>query len=287
MFPFTLPGAQFLGLYAVFAVLLVAAFWYYVNSGSSATVRLTELTADPYQIAHMRGGEPETVRVAIVNLVDRGLLTAEGRHVRVTRADAADFVRRPLDRAIVKCSNALELPATLASDRTVQAACAAYEGELQRKGLLPSASARATRNTLMLIVGALLVGVCLARLTQAFAQSQTNVFFLIAITAIALWAAAKIWHIRTTVAGSQALSSLRTLMQRLRARRAQLVQGGATNESLLLIAVFGIYELPFTFVRRLYPRRKRSDSSCGGGGGCGGSCGGSCGGGGCGGCGGD
>lgn len=287
MLPFTLPGAQFLGFYAIFAVLLLAAFWYYVNSGPSTATRLSELTADPYQIAHLRGGEQEAVRVAIVNLVDRGLLAAEGGLVRVSRADAADFVRRPLDRAILKSSNALELPASVASNGAVQAACAAYEGELQRKGLLPSASALATRNTLLLIVDGLLAGLCLARLTQAFGQSQTNVFFLIVLTAVALWAAVQIWRIRTTPAGSQALSSLRTLMQRLKARRAQLTQGGATNESLLLIAVFGIYELPFAFVRRLYPKRKRSDSSCGSSGGCGGSCGGSCGGGGCGGCGGD
>jgi uncharacterized protein (TIGR04222 family) len=289
VFPFTLPGAQFLGFYALGVALLIVAFWLYVRSGPAAAVRLAELTTDPYQIAHMRGGEEETVRVAIVNLVDRGLLAAEGGVVRAARADAADFVRRPLDRAILKRAATPDLPTVIAEDRAVQAACAAYENELQRKGLLPSAAARARRDGALMLVLVVIAIVFLVRLTQAVGRAQSNVLLLLVVAGFAVWAAVQVRRIRLTPAGAQALSSLRTLMKRLRDRRAELAQGGATNESLLLIAVYGIYALPFMFVRRLFPRRKkRSDScggaSCGGGGSCGSS---SCGGGGgCGGCGG-
>jgi uncharacterized protein (TIGR04222 family) len=291
VFPFTLPGAQFLGFYAAFAALLIAALWLYVRSGEPGEIRLAELTADPYRIAHMRGGYEETVRVAIANLVDRGLLAAEGAFVRTARADAADFVRRPLDLAILKRATTAESPASIAEDRAVQTACATYEDELQRKGLLPGAAARARSNNALFVVAGLLAGLFLARMLQAFGKGQGNVFLLLLVAGVALWLALQVWRIRITPKGARALSSLRTLMRRLKDRKAQLVQGGATNESLLLMAVFGVHELPFSFVRRLFPKpkRRRDDSGCGGGSGCGsgGGSGSGCGGGGgCGGCGG-
>ena len=90
-------------------------------------------------------------------------------------------------------------------------------------------------------------------------------------------------------------------MKRLKSRTSTLSAGGATNEALLLAAVYGIYELPdnaFPFVEQLFPKPRKpesdssswwdssssssSSSSCGsssGGSGCGGG-GGGCGGGG-------
>ena len=289
MNPFGLAGPGFLLFYAVFAAIVIVVFaWLEFARGETGPPRLSELTADPYSIAYMRGGAAEAVSVAVMNLVDRGLLTVEGEQVRAAKNASTDFVRRPLDRAILEACATLYEPHLLHHVPAVAAACKSYEGVLTERSLLPD------RNKLrkaLLVVIALLAGLAVLRIGQALARGQTNLVFLVLLSGVACLVAWRVSARRLTTAGREALASLRTLTQRLQRNATQLRAGGATNEAVLLAAVYGIHALPSAFdaSKGLFRQRKKSDGSCSSS--CGSSCGSgsSCGGGGssgCGGCGG-
>lgn len=176
----------------------------------------------------------------------------------------------------------------------VRAALADYEDELESKGLLPDQEQKRLRGTAILVVLAILGGLAAARIVQALSRGQTNLVFLLILVAVVGFIAYRISALRGTASGRQALASLETLTARVKRQVDRLRGGGATNEALLLAAVFGIYVLPesaFEFVYQLFPKPRptssgdsswdsgsscsssSSGSSCGGGSGCGG-CGG-------------
>jgi len=285
--PFNLTGPQFLLFYIVFAGLVLGAYAFYLSSlGSTATPRLSELTADPYRIVFLRAGREEVVRVAVVNLVDRGLLEAAGNMLRTVRDSATAFVRRDLDRAILNACASSKSCGELETHPGVRAALVKYESELARNGLILSGDEQESRRIASMVVVALLGGLAAARIWQALSRGQTNIAFLLMLAVAACLIGLKLFPSRATPSGRRALASLRTLTQRVARQIERLKPGGETNEALLMAAVLGIYALPsihFGFIENLYPRPRPGSSSCGSGGD-GGSCGG--GGGGCGGCGG-
>lgn len=289
MFPFSLNGPQFLAFYAGFALLLLLAYHRFRRSGSAADpargVLLDALTADPYRIACLRGGTAEAVRVAVVNLIDRGLLVdAQGQGWQAApKADPA-VQRRPLDAVILGQCKAVPLsPDEILADRRVRQAAAALESDLQGQGLLQGPARLALQQQARWVVLLLLAGLALARIAQAVLAGRSNITFLAILAVVACIAALAMVPARQTDDGRRAMRTLEGLLGRLKGRADRLARGGATNEAVLFAAVFGIYALPqdaFGFVEQAYPRPRGSDSgsgsgssSCGGGGGCGG-CGG-------------
>lgn len=301
MFPFTLAGPQFLLFYVAFALVLIVAFRIYASGGDTAgKARFSQLTDDPYQIAYLRGGPDEALRIAVVNLIDRGLLENEGTGVKAVREAGGDFVRRKLDRAILAyCASTLRPVGALKVDAGIRAALDEYDAQLQAKGLMLTPGERNTRSSVRGAVLLALAAVAVARLLQAFVRGQGNVIFLIVLAVAALFITWRIGVSFATGAGRAALSSLQVLMRRVQRQATRLRAGGTTNEALMLAAVMGLYALPadaFPFVQQVYPKTgtgsssgsdgswgsscgSTSSASCGGGGSGGG-------GGGCGGCGG-
>jgi uncharacterized protein (TIGR04222 family) len=309
MIPFSLDGQQFLLFYGSFVALVVVAYAAYVNLGPlsarASAPRIDTLANDPYAVACLRGGPDEAVRLAILNLIDRDLLTAaKGNGLRATLKAQPEALRRSLDKAIVaECSSAPLSATGLMENPRVRAAAVVVERDLQRQGLLLTAEDHAARQRARSIAMLLIAGLALVRIVQALSNGRFNLVFLIILAALAL---ALVWVMPTrnsTPAGRQAMAHLQALLKRLKDRAQRLSPGGATHEAMLFAAVFGIYALPaaaFPFVDENFPReRPRSDSgggsssdsggssssSDGGSSGCGG--GGSSGCGGCGGGGGD
>jgi uncharacterized protein (TIGR04222 family) len=58
--------------------------------------------ADPYQIAWLRGGTQEAARIAVLALIDRGLLAVRGDNL-VNSGSGLSFVRQPLESAVLAC----------------------------------------------------------------------------------------------------------------------------------------------------------------------------------------
>lgn len=292
MNPFELRGPEFLLFYVVFTVValfVTRMLRRMLDGGDDAPPPETSsLVSDPYAIAQLRGGAPETLRVALMSLVDRGLITHDSRTFRTASGVEPGHVRRTVERALVE----LFLPGgTAASLDSVKGVCDEIEARLERLRLLPDAMQRMRRFALMTVMIVIVDGVAGIKIAIGISRGRP-VLFLIILSAIALLLVLAVGGPRRTAQGDDFLNSVRRLFAGLRQRKASLQRGGATADLALLAAVFGVTEVPASvfpsgslFVRTESSSASSggcgssSSSSCGGGGGCGG--------GGCGGCGGD
>lgn len=289
MNPFTLPGPEFLAFYfwLALAVLVVCVVRMRMG-GEGRDMRLDRLTEDPYRIAFLRGGRDELIRVAVFNLVDRGILEYQHGLLVAARPEARDFLRRNVDRALLAhfhnggtFDGARSAPAILA-------VAAEYERELRKEGLLLDEREKTARSWFVLYAILLLVAVAGIKIAYALFAGRTNVLYLALMAVGAVVLVLVVYADRLTRAGKRAVRNAQTLLGRLKRNISRVSAGGASNEALLLAAAFGLHVLPaeaFPFVDSIQPRPKSSSdvegadgdggSSCGsGGGGCGGGCGG-------------
>lgn len=292
MNPFAWSGPKFLLFYVVLAAVIVVALIARnrMSGRDGKPVRVNDLTTDPYAVAYLRGGATEAARVAIFNLVDRGILAFNDGKVRTAKGDAAKSLRRPLDRAIVAQAHDRVEVNRLAHAVPVRKESQAYAPALAAQGLVPNDAERRERRNFVLVALAVLIGVSFTKIAYAFSHGRSNVGFLVLLTIVSCVTviAISISMGRRTGRGSEMLDGVKTLLRRLRDDSGRLKAGGATNEALLLAAAFGLAALPaaaFPVVEEMFPRPQggggdsggsSSDggsSGCGGGGGCGG-CGG-------------
>lgn len=296
MNPFDLRGPEFLLFYLILSAAVIAALVLLRRASESAGAPRIDL-ADPYLIAYLRGGENEALRVALVSLIDRGLLIVNGTQIK--RADNAvpGSVRQAVEKALMEKFATAGEANSIFNDPNLKLACEPYQETLKRNRLLPDESV--TRERLMRFVAALfiLVGVGGIKVFVALEHGRTNVVFLLMLMAAAIALAAKVSFPRLTAGGAAMLKDVQTLYSGLKERATGIRPGGATIEAMMLAAAFGVGALAgdaFAYTKTLFPRARSSafglsyGSSCGSSGGssCGSSCGGGGCGGGCGGCGG-
>jgi uncharacterized protein (TIGR04222 family) len=280
--PFDLAGPEFLGFYLFVgaSVLIVLAFFRY--GGEEMDPPSVNL-ADPYLIAYLRGGKNETIRVATVSLIDRGLLEVSGSTVSIAKGRSAAELRVPLEKSL--CSfygKAAEAASAFTSSQLFETG--AYENELIRLDLLPGPQTKSVQSMRLAITIAVLWAIAVVKIIVALQRGRTNIQFLIILAVLFALAAWKIAKPRLTGKGKAMTTSLRTLFKGLKDRAPTLMPGRNPMELLLLAAVFGMSGVPaglFPYTKTLYPQASSSGSSCGsscgsgcGGGGCGGGCGG-------------
>jgi uncharacterized protein (TIGR04222 family) len=293
MNPFDLPGPEFLLFYFVLAVAALLLQRYYVRRNELAGTTEPHSLTDPYQIAYLRGGKDEALRVAVVSLADRGLLKAEADGVARASKRAAESVRRPIEKAIIlyfstegeKAISVFEFfepePDSLLE----------YRRDCVQRGFMPSARAILARAYVLTGVLAVLIGSSVIKIMVATVRGHHNIGLLVVLTVVAVALAWRTYHRPRTANGDLAVAALKEEYSSLRQRAQTIRAGGATNEAAVLAAVFGLSALSedaFPFVKDLFPKASSStgwSSGCGGGGCGGGGGGGGCGGG-CGGCGG-
>lgn len=305
MNPFDLAGPQFLVFYALLAVGVHLAFrplarWLLSRGDAQPPSAAALQNLDPYLIAYLRGQANETARVAIVSLLDRGLLRADKEKI-VALAGAVSRVRRPLERAIVQTFAGATSASKIFRDSAFRDACEGLAAELRRVHFLPSNWAWLGTTFLRLAFIALLAEISATKVSLAFARGHHNVTFLILMTIVACAVMLFRKGIVRTSLGERALKQLRDTFTPLRERADGIRTGGASTEMVLLAAVFGLAALPMESqaqAQLLFPTALKSaasssgscgsscgssscgsgSSSCGssscGGGGCGGGCGG-------------
>lgn len=297
MNPFDLPGPQFLLFYLGLIALVIVALILTRRAAESSSAPKIDLS-DPYLIAYLRGGETETLRVAIVSLIDRGLLIATGTQLKSADNASSDSVRRPIEKELLRKFKTPDEAVSVFDDARLKATCKPFEQTLKSAGLLPNDSIQQARLSRVLVAVLVLGGVGVIKILVAFSRGRTNVGFLIVLIVVAVFCAIKISFPRLTESGRAMIADLQNLYGGLKDRALFLKHGGATIEPMLLAAVFGVGALEgadFAFTRVLFPRAKAASqsgsswssscsSSCSSGSSCGSSCGGGCGGG-CGGCG--
>lgn len=294
--PFDLRGPEFLVFFGSLTAAILIAVWLtqrYFESGSEGDDAAwgAGVAKDPYQVACLRGGRDEVIRVAVVSLVERGLLKAEGSKLHTVADDAADLTRRPLDKAILTKFAAADKGQSIYSDRVAIIEADAVADLLKEKGLLPSAGVMSMRALTAIAGIALLWTVAGIKVSVALARGHHNIIFLLLGSIVAGVLLVAISSRRRTVLGNKTLDYVQQLFAGLDARRETLHFDGQTGEVAFLAAAFGMTALPVTLAAMFDPLNLRpprpessgwaSGSSCssGGGGGCGGGgCGGGCGG---------
>jgi uncharacterized protein (TIGR04222 family) len=291
MNPFDLHGPEFLFFYILLSATVIGLLIWVRNQTESLRAPKMDL-ADPYLIAYLRGGKNEVLRVAIVSLVDRGLLVVSGEEIKCAKTASPNLVRTPLDKALLEKFTNKKAAASIFEDSTLGLIADQYDQSLKALGLLPDASVTAARTLRFVLALFFLVGVGGIKIMVALSRGRFNIFFLIILMTVAVGIASKVAFPRLTALGEAVLKDIQNLYSGLKNRAALINPGGATLEAVMLAAVFGVSALrsnAFVFTQTLFPRAQNSSgssSSCGSSGSssCGSSCGGGCGGG-CGGCG--
>jgi uncharacterized protein (TIGR04222 family) len=289
MFPFNLPGPQFLLFYAVFGAAVVAALYFlrrHVESGPPPPIA----PQDPYLFACLRGGPKEVVCIATLGLVDRGLLRMDGNVISRQANVRPEISRRRIEQEVLRYfEDKAELFSILKRHSVLSVAADEYEYELRHHRLIPDAAIDGTRTYLMGAAIAIVVAVGGMKLMVALGAGRANIWFLVIMMIVWMGVIWKITHPYRTATGDSVLASARGMFGGLRERVSSIRPGSGSRELLWLTSLFGVTALPaaaFPFVQHFRPKPNAGSgcgSCCGGGGGGGGGCGG--GGGGCGGCG--
>lgn len=284
MNPLDWHGPQFLLFYGTFGVFVLALLWLLRRGGETGMPIPSGLT-DPYLIAFLRGGRREAVNVAVLSLIDTGLLRLDDDWLTASGPEAASQARRPLEKAVLARFRTPGREGAVLGDPEVAAALSQYDASLRNMGAFPGPETIRARVILYLAALVLLLGLAIAKIAVALSRGRHNVWFLVILAVGSVVGASIVAFPRRTGRGDALLADLRTLFQPLRRRVGQLKHGVEANEFAFLAAAFGVPLLAAdsgSSAYRFFRKRESRSSSCGFAGGCG-SGGSGCGGGGCGG----
>jgi len=322
MNPFDLHGPEFLLLYFCFSLFVIIAIAILRRRAETGPAPKIDL-GDPYLIAYLRGGEHEVLRVAVISLVDRGMLDMDDQIIRRADQVTDDMLKHPIEYEVLKKFGDPGEASAIFKDDNLKSLLQPYRDKLERAGLMPDAYVRRDR-LMRLLLALMALGVVGVNKIVIGLSRGKPVGFLVVMMIAAMAIVAFSSFPRLTARGKATLADITNLYSGLRTRVNSFSPGSASAELAMFAAVFGVAALtatPFGYARTLFPQAisssscgsscgsSDSSSSCGssdGGSSCGGSsdsssscgssgggssCGGSsdggggCGGGGCGGCG--
>ncbi|HMY75508.1 MAG TPA: TIGR04222 domain-containing membrane protein, partial [Blastocatellia bacterium] len=158
MNPFDWYGPEFLLFYVFFSVLVIGGMIWLRNKNEAGGSPQLDLS-DPYLIAYLRGGANEALRVAMVSLVDRKLLKADGTTLKTRGHVTADAVRHPVEKALIEHFKTVDEAKSAFSNYGLEKSCDAYRLRLESARLLPNDSTQRARQLLLIITVLLLVSV--------------------------------------------------------------------------------------------------------------------------------
>jgi uncharacterized protein (TIGR04222 family) len=302
-------GPTFLVLFAVVIVVVLTV--------CRARVRRLDTTSDlppmpvpkqpnAYDIAYLRGGRNEVVRVLIFDLIQRGhLLAVEQRfwcfstgHKLVANSEHPDLHQlSEVEQAVLQCFASPQSPRnvfrSLRIPEIVAEWCDEIDNRLCDEGLLTTPGIREQASTIRWAGSAVIGTLGGVKLLAALVTGHTNVGFLILMGGFALFMLPVV--ATPPRVSSRGLIYLLGLQQRYeRWKTPAEMENGAGQHGVLVLslALFGATVLRGTSYEYFLDMFQQSAlggvwwvGGCGGGGFGGGGCGG-CGGGGCGGCGG-
>jgi len=299
MNPFDLRGPEFLLFYFCFSLVVIFTITILRRRAESGPAPKIDL-GDPYLIAYLRGGEQEALGVAVISLVDRGMLVMNDQVIRCADHVTRDMVKHPIEYEVLKKFGDPGEAHSIFKDDNLKSMFRPYRDKLERAGLMPDADVRRDRRMRLLLALMALGVVGVIKIVFGLSLGKP-VGFLVVMMIAAMVIAAFTTFKRLTARGKETLADVTNLYSGLRTRVNSLSPGSASAELAMFAAVFGVAALattPFGYARTLFPQAT-SSSSCGSSCGssdssssCGSSDGGSssdggggCGGGGCGGCG--
>jgi len=287
MNPFELHGPEFLAFYAVLAVAVITGLVVMrrrLGPDGPPNRRIN----DPYDIALLRGGPIEAIRVAALAMIDRKLLI---RCDDTLRAAAGAVCSDDLESAILASTTAAIEPHRIPGLGVVRIAIDRRRERLEGLGLAPDATMRRQHLGLAFTAFAVLAGTAFAKIVYAMSNGHHNVVFLFVLgffaSIVALGVGLQIPP--ATRQGRATLALLSQLFAPLRQQR----RPAKPDERTFLAAVYGATALGGVdklMWQQFTPKANQASGGCGSTMSCGSSGGSSCsssgcGGGGCGGCG--
>lgn len=263
MNPFALHGPAFLAFYAAVGIfaLVLQYVWSRANEAGAPPPKL-KLT-DPYQIATLRSGQGEALRVAAVALMDRKLLTANGRMLSA-EPGAEEKVDNPVELAVLQLYREPRKADAMDANATAASVFEGYRAEFQREGLLANARIFGLRLIPFCVCALLVIGVGALKLFIALSEGRHNVGYLILMMLVFPLLSLMMFRKRGTRAGAAMVSDLETVFRELRGRADALPPGTASSELAMLAAVFGIAaisETRFPAIYALQPEPSTNNSS--------------------------
>lgn len=298
-------GPTFLVFYTALVIAgVMAVRWRVVSGNDEANLRPAlrmPKTIDPYQVAFLRGGDSEVLRVAMVDLVDRGVInrieTTCGGIVKVKLTKWVTDQDRIQGERFTEIQKYLierfrtEQDATSIFEKTemskVRRMMDEYREWVRSEQLLNDHSNRYSVGSMAwkMIVGLELLG--LYKLIAALSHRQFNVMFLVFHMAlvIPLLFSAIAYRKRLTKRGKQFLKDVQSSYRSLRSlkvvesqkRRDVRILASGSTAPLLAMGVFGVSALQGSSLDPMYQSYQRSVANIGGCGAISGGCGSGCG----------
>jgi uncharacterized protein (TIGR04222 family) len=280
MNPFDLRGPEFLFFYLILCSVVIATMIYLRRLAESGGTPKTNLS-DPYLIAYLRGGKNETLRIAVLSLIDRKLLTVNNQTLQTAENVSGDMVSIPLEQNMLKVFAKGYAATSIYTSPTLDQACKPYETRLQQDGLLPDEATKAKRRKRFAIAASVILGIAAVRIFQSLAAGHFNLLFLILMMLVAALIARAYHAPRLTQRGKEFLEDIQTLHAHVKYAKLNPQQGGASTENMMLAAaIFGVSALAFSssstfdYANTLFPRAANQSSATGSS--CSSSCGSSC-----------
>lgn len=259
MNPFLWSFPAFLAFYLLYGVaLLVLQRRWIKRDGQAASVDLQQLASDPFRIAYLRGGAAETVKIATISLVDRGLLINKRSNVQIRDLDALKLAQHPIEKDVLqhylKMDSIFHMPT-----KSMRAICDVYRDELTRQGLVITSQQKNKRRMQAAAVITCFLTVMLFKLAIDAERGNHNAELVVNFAIVFIIMAIVRARQQRTAAGDAALRDLNKQFGRLKAR-SHMLRPAVHNENVTLAAaIFGTEYLPdeyFPFIERLYPRVK-------------------------------
>lgn len=296
MNPCLLPGPQFLVFFVLLSGVVAVACWWAVRVVSGAGLAdgaPVPMLDDPYEIALLRDGPGEALRVGLLTLASRGAVHAahgslalDGTAVRMEEA-------HPFERALAQEIGGGATVPSLEKSAPIASRLGQMTERLTEMGLLLNTEQRIVSMAVIGAGGTVLLVTAAVKISVALSTGHTNVLFLVILAVAAVGLLFLGLFRRRTRLGDAALGELREEWSpsglRGEWRASRNAGGSAPSDVAMGCAILGLGFAPSVlqpFVTSLRTPPSSGGAACGAGGsGCG-SDGGDGGGGGCGGCGG-
>lgn len=258
---------------------------------------------DPYLIAALRGGPAAVIELAIVGLLDRGLLQSddlefnEKARLKVSRPDAAEFAGSAVERALLRAAASPIGARDIAADLAVVVAASGYGDRLVSLGLAVDWDMRRRRHGEMFLCFVPAIAMVAIRIMM----TPKHWFFFAVLGVFVIGPAFYFARQKGEARGEAMLNELAGLFAGLSARADDLRRGRTISDAMFCAATYGLWRLPaseypaadfYSSEERRRRAKKDENSGCGsgscgsscsssdgggggdGGGGCGGGCGG-------------
>ena len=184
---FNLMGPEFLVFYIVLGIVASLLLKYLFQKVESCFPAALQDCTDPYELAALKGGANETIRIALFSLIDRGLLKASGTTVSA-EPQAKVMVNQPIERAVVSYFMEPRTVKEFFTDSDVVDAGKTVCRKLADEGLLSDISVYIWRLVPALATLALLIWVSVTKMGIALDNGKDNITFLAILTlAFTLW----------------------------------------------------------------------------------------------------